>query len=765
GAYHAATSPPARPRSRTDSKGGSEGPAGGGPTGPRRGWKHAASERYARSDTQSAPSGTASAPTTEPQREIWTAAHLGDDASLAFNESVTVRLRGALDVTALRAAVADLLDRHEALRATFTADGLTLLISDGAGAELAFEDLTPLTEAERDARLATRAEAAVTTPFDLERGPLVGLSLHRVAADDHRLLFTAHHIVCDGFSTGVVLRELGRLYTARRRGEQPSLPPAESFTRYAAALRGRVGCSAAADDERYWLGRFTGELPVLDLPTDRARPPRKTYASLREDSVIGGEALSDLKRTAGKLRSSLFAVLLAGFQALLARLTGQEDLVVGVPAAGQSDGEGHGTLVGHAVNLLPIRASVGAGRPFAELAAEVRGALLDAFEHQGLTFGALLARLPVARDPSRLPLVSVVFNLDRGLESDALGFEGLVASVVTNPRRYENFDLFVNAVEIGGHLELECQFNSDLLDRATVGRWLAAYAGLLASVVRDPTAVVGDLDALPPGDLERLAAWNRTSLPVPPGRTVPELIRAQVAATPDAVTLEVDGEELTYAELGRRAARLSRRLRELGAGRGALVGLLLERTPDLVVALLAVLESGAGYVPLDPGYPRERLAYMAEDAGLAVIIGDSRTLAELDLTTGTPLRLDREALALALLPEAPLPRDERSAGPDDIAYVIYTSGSTGRPKGVLVPHRGVVNLLASVAVTPGMSADDRVLALTTLSFDIAVSEVILPLTVGARIVLVSREVAADGARLLEVIRRRAVTFLDATPAT
>ncbi len=694
-------------------------------------------------------------PSTETQREIWTAAQVSGEANLAYNESISVTLRGELDRAQLEAALRELVQRHEALRATFSGDGLNMLLNESAEIPLRDVDCTGNPDA-----LAKLLEQVVTEPFHLERGPLARAHLAKVSPQEHVLVFTAHHIVCDGWSAAVIVRDWAELYSAKKQGRAPALAPAPTFSAWAKEVSAHGESQAGRDEEAWWVDRFRGELPVLELPTDRPRPPRKTFSSLREDYVIGPELIARLKKAGAKERASLFAVLLAGWKVLLHRLSGQDDLVVGIPSAGQSIG-GYDGLVGHCVNMLPLRTRLGADEPVAKVLAAVRTTLLDAQAHQLFTIGQLLQKVPVPRDPSRLPLVSVIFNVDRGMTPDAMPFEGLTPSLEANPRRFETYDLFLNAVDLGGSVKLECQYNTDLFDAVTVRRWLAAYERLLASMaaaLEGGGASVGALAILSEAEQRGVEAWNAASaLPVDPALTVADLIEAQVRRTPDAVAVECEGRRLTYAELDARANAVAAKLRELGVGRGKLVGLAIERSVDMLVGLFGVLKSGAGYVPLDPGYPSERLAFMVQDAGIEVLLTQGAVASELRLPA-------KHTVLVEELP-ASAPPVARDVQPEDVCYVIFTSGSTGKPKGVLLPHRAVVNLLESVKRTPGLSGDDTVLAVTTLSFDIAVSELILPLTVGARIVLATRDVAADGPRLLALLRESKATFLDATPAT
>jgi amino acid adenylation domain-containing protein len=703
------------------------------------------------------------APVTPSQQELWTAAQMGREASCAFNESNTLRFAGPLDVGALRTALQDLVQRHEALRTTLSSDGRTLCIAAASVLEVPLHDLSALRPEEQQARTDRLLGREVQEPFDLERGPLLRALLIRLGPEAHLLGLTAHHIVCDGWSTGVMMRDLAALYTARHRGAAPQLEEAFPFSAYA---RERLDLEATPEHlavERWWLDRFAGEIPSLDLPFDAVRPPLKTYSSAREDHVLPAELVVRLRRLAAGSGASLFTVLLAGFQALLHRLSAERDLVVGILSAGQAT-SGHPGLVGHCVNTLPIRQRMEGTTSFRALVIQTRTAVLDASEHGDHTYGSLLSSLPLRRDPSRLPLVSVLFNLDQEISAGDLPFEGVAVSFASTPRRFETFDLFLNAVEAEGELRLECQYNTDLVEARTARRWLETLEVLLRAAVEDPEQQVGRLPVLSEPERAQLRAWNDTRLDYPRGLQVHQLVEFQAERTPDAIAVVFEGEELSYAELDRRANRLAHRLRALGVTRNVLVGLFLERSLEMAVALLAVGKAGGGYVPLDPAYPRERIGLMIRGSRMHLLVTEESVRARLPECPARVLSLDGDRAAIAAESDAVVPA-AAGASSEDVVYVIYTSGSTGTPKGVLVPHRAVVNLLTSARHRPGMGAGDVVVALATLSFDIAVCELWLPLSVGARVVIARREVAADGERLLDLVRRSGATVLQATPTT
>jgi amino acid adenylation domain-containing protein len=703
-------------------------------------------------------------PTSEAQREVWLADRLGTGASLAFNEAITLQLRGALNLAALREALAALVQRHEALRATVGPDGTELLIGARPAIDLAVYDHRGLSAEEQAAAIDAAGVKTVSTPFSLEQGPLLRTALHRLADDHHVLLLTAHHIVCDGWSWAVIADDLGALY-AQHIGAGDGPQAAGVWADYVAWEAQEAASPEMAAHLKYWLSRFEGGgLPALDLPLDRPRAPVRSFNAARIDRTIDAALIADVRRIGAKAGASAFAALFAAFAATLHRLTRQDDIVIGVPSAGQSASGMH-ALVGHCVNLLPVRTAIDAKQAFDAFVARCGSELLDAFDHQTLTYGSLLKRLPIARDPSRLPLVSVMFNVDQAVKSQIDSFPGLQGELAGVPRTYENFELFVNAAQVDEGLRLECQYNTDLFDAASIERWLAAYEALLRSVVRAPSTPVGALAIVGDAQQRELLALQPAATPVA-STLMHELVEQQAQATPERNALRCDDLVLSYRELDEHANQLAHMLRERGVKRGDRVGLCLARGIDMVVALLGVLKAGATYVPLDPGFPKARLDYFAEDAQLALLLTERAiTVAPTAWCADAAQRvlvIDADT-AWTREPVSALSDPAQRAQPNDAAYVIYTSGSTGKPKGVAVPHGAVANFLESMRREPGLKTDDRLAAVTTLSFDIAVLELLLPLTVGAEVVIVPRDTAMDGAALRGLLESSHATAMQATP--
>ena len=702
-------------------------------------------------------------PVTEPQREVWLADKLGREGSLAYNESVSLRLHGVLDEEALRAAVRELGQRHESLRATLSPSGDELCIAEDFVLDMTRHDLSAWDAQARGDAVRARLRNVVETPFDLERGPLIRVELLALAPQEHLLFLTAHHIICDGWSFGVLVHDLAALY-ARQVGEPGAkLPPPSSFGHYAQVQATLAQTTQFQDDERYWLSRFAAPVPSLDLPLDRPRPRRRTFTARREDVTLDAELVARLRKLGARHGASLFASLFTGFTTLMRRLSGQSDVVVGIAAAGQSVG-GHESLVGHCVNILPVRSEVQAGTGFAAVLAATGTTLLDAFEHQHYTFGTLLQKLAIPRDPSRLPLVNVLFNLDQPLDKGSVRFPGIEFEFCANARSYEAFELFVNAVPVDGGIRLECQYNCDLYDAASVRRWMGMLDTLLRAAVANPDCPWDELQWVSVAELQAL----KNLQPLPSGydtrRLVHERFAAHAAATPDSVAISFGAQEITYAELDRRANAIAQALRVRDVARGSLVGVCLEREPDLYAAVLGILKAGAAFVPLDPTYPKDRLNFMVEDAGLAAVLSKTALLGTVEYARERTLLLDADLDPRDGERVSALAVDECNATPDSPAYVIYTSGSTGKPKGVVVPHRALVNLLCSMQNTPGLCADDRLVAVTTMSFDMSIPELFLPLTVGACVVVASRDDARDGLALRRLLESSGATIMQATPS-
>ncbi len=699
-------------------------------------------------------------PATDPQQEIWAASRLGDDASCSFNESVLVRLRGVLDVAALHHAVGRLVHHHEALRSTFCpADG-RVCVARVMALDLPLEDLTGLPEPERDARAAATLAGEVATPFDLARGPLLRLRLVRLRTEHHALIVTAHQFICDRGSMALLLRDLGQFYGLARGGGSALIAPAVPFSEYARRSLEEETRAEFARSEAYWRSQYCGERPVLDLPTDRPRLRSRTYRAGHVEHVLDANLVQALKRLSAGHGANLSVTLLSAYVALLHRLTGQRDLVVGIWATGQSGGA-MSTVVGPCARLLPIRARLDPAAGFAALLQHIRGRLLDAQEHQRVSLGRLLQTLHLPPDPSRPPLVATTFNLDAAGDGKAPAFAGLIADVQSNPRLFAGTELSVHAAEVGGRVMLECLYNTDLFDAETVRDRLTSFEEMLHGIVTSPGRAVARLPLLSRGQQERLLPRVPAATPDgPPDRTLVALLADAAARAADRPAVTCGAASLGYAELHARANRLAHHLRGIGVGRGAVAGLCVERSADLLVGILGVLKAGAACLPLEPAHPRERLVRMLADARAEVVLTQQLLLGRLPADGPAVVCLDRAALDA--LPDTPPPDGTR---PEDIAYVMFTPGPTGQLHAVPVPHGHIAQRLRCLADEPGLTEDDVLVALASPAIDRSVPELLGPLTVGARVVVATREEASDGHRLARLLADQRATAVQGTPAT
>ena len=669
-------------------------------------------------------------PLTEGQRQLWIESQMGEAAGRAYLESLSIRLHGALDVAALRGALQALSDRHDALRTTFAPGGETQRVHPSVAVEVPLTDFRGEAPGEREARVEAWVRETARRPFDLARGPLVRFSLAALAEDEHLLLFDSHHAVLDGWSVSVLIGELGELYAARTEGRGAALPPPPD---HAALLRAQL--EADRDDGRahaYWTARFADGVPVLDLPADRPRPPARSYRGERVTRVVESALVRRLAGAGREHGLTLFHTLLSAMMVWLGRLGGHDDVVVGTPSAGQAAGADGAELVGYGISFLPIRARLDAAAPFAQHARRVRRAVLEALEHRRFSFPRLVDELLPRRDASRPPLVAAAMYLDRQAGAPPLG--GLRAEVAGNFTGGARGDLELGMTETAGlELRLDCDFATDLFDPETVARWLGLFERLLEAVARGFGTPLGALELLGAGEREQLlVAWSGATADYPRDACIPAVFGEQAARAPDAAALVHGGEWVTYGELDARANRLANHLRRLGVGPEHRVGLCLERGPELIVSVLAILKAGGAYVPLDPVYPRERLAFMLADAGVSVLVTDTRLAEALPRAGAARVLLDAHRDAVAAESAA----DPRVRVPaEGLAYLVYTSGSTGTPKAVAVPHRAVLRL-ARGGRWVRLDADETVLQLAPIAFDASTFEIWGTLLNGARLAIV-----------------------------
>ncbi|GAA0240802.1 amino acid adenylation domain-containing protein [Cryptosporangium japonicum] len=681
------------------------------------------------------------------QERLWFLEQL-TPGSGAYTIPVVLRIRGPLDTAALLAAVRGVVARHEPLRSRFTDAGNgrpVLTVDPPSAADTIGMAVVDVPEEHAQARV----EAHVTQPFDLATGPLVRPLLLRLGPVDHLFVLAIHHVVTDGWSMDLFLDELTALYDDRP-ADLPELPV--RYRDYAAWQRTRTDGPEKDADLDYWRGAVAG-LEPLDLPTDHPRPPRQTFRGAEHTVDLGAAVRTGVARLADTTGATPYMVLLAGVHALLGRYSGQSDFAVGSPVAGRTHGELE-KLVGMFVNTLTLRASLGGDPTFAELVRRTRETCLDAFAHQELPFEQLVQALNVPRDVSRSPLFQVLFALQNYAEHSGRAPHGTTLEHWSAPVTATRFDLEIYVRDDpAGHLWATFVYNIDLFRPDTVERLADHLHRLLSAALDDPDRPVSGLELT---TADERSARSGPPVELPADATLPSLIAETVRRRPAAVAVTFEGADLTYAELDARAAELAGRLRALGVGPGDLVAVCAERSPELVVALYAVLRTGAAYLPLDPEYPVRRLEHMLTDSGASVVL-TQRRFATL-LTCERRIVLDDAPTDAAGGEPGPGPR------PTDPAYVIYTSGSTGGPKGVPNTHRAIVNRLDWMQRTYRLGDDDVVLQKTPASFDVSVWEFFWPLLAGARLVLAKPGGHKDAEYLRDLVRTEGVTTLHFVPS-
>ena len=695
------------------------------------------------------------------QQRLWFLNQL-EGPSAVYNVPLALRLRGALDLPALAAALARVVERHEVLRTVFReVDGRPVQIVSGAAPPtLILEDLSGLPSAARERAVEAAAGEEADHVFDLGAGPLLRLRLLRCSAGEHVLLATLHHMVTDAWSTGIFQDEVARGYTAGVRTEEPSGPPLTvQYADFAAWQRSRLAGPALAAQQAYWVGRLAGAPKLLPLPTDRPRPAAQSFRGAVHAFTLEGAA-APLRALGRQRGATLFMTLLSGFALLLSRYSGEDDVVLGTPIANRTRGELE-PLIGLFANTLALRVGLAGAPSFEAVLAAVREATLGALAHQDLPFEALVEALRPERDLRHSPVFQVLFAL-QNVPQGALEMPGLALEPLPRRNRTSRFDLSLFAEETADGLSARFEYSADLFDASTVDRLAAHLGTLLRGAAAAPGLPAARLPLLTAAERDEALAGLRHTARPRPAEPVHRRIAAQAARTPSRIAVQCGDRTLTYGELAMRAAGLAGRLRQAGLGPGDRVGLLVERSVEMVAALLGILESGAAYLPLDPSFPRERLAFMLRDAGAALVVAEPG-LREIAREAGVPDLLLHRALAPA--PRRAGPPPAAAVAAEDLAYILYTSGSTGRPKGVEVPHAALANFLAAMDTLFALGAGDTFLAVTTLSFDIAGLEVFLPLISGARLVIAEAASVRDGAALAALVRASGATALQATPST
>lgn len=696
-------------------------------------------------------------PLSADQRQVWLHAIMAPDMPL-YNESITIHRFGSFDRSAMERSVNEILRRHEAWRTAFVEEQGVLVqrVCEHRDIDLPFNDVSHLPEADRDAAALAIGQEDARRAIDLSDAPLFRARIVKLADDNHRLYFTLHHIIFDGVAIyRVIVPELAKLYDAFARGAPSPLPmPALQYGDYAIWQQEHLKSAPIQKQIDYWRKTLADAPPKLELVGDRTKPARPTHAGSMEVFEIPNDLIENLKQVGRRHGVTLYMTLLAAYHAQLHLYSGEEDIIVG----GVTDLRRRPELenvVGYFLNTISLRAKPRGETRFSDFLIEVRDSVLGALAASEAPFDEVVRALDVKRQPGTHPLFNCLFSIEPPVDPFPDGWDLTQMDVVVGGAK---FDLYLELDERQNEgMHGRFLYSTELFDPSTVRRMIGHYMTILEGVVADATLPLKDLPLLGADERQKLLVdWNATEVAASPA-LLPGTFRGQVAARPDAVAIRFGDQRASYAALDTRADAIASGLHEAGIKQGDLVGICLDRSPDMVAALLAVHRIGAAYLPLDPDFPAARLDYIARDARAKALLSEKKLG--------------------HVLPDCPLPRlliDDMTAvgavptvtvAPDDLAYVLYTSGSTGNPKGVEISHRALINLLESFRMNPGFTADDSLLAVTTLSFDIAGLELFLPLISGGELILAPKSVTADPRRLSELFVSSKPSVMQATPAT
>ncbi len=695
------------------------------------------------------------------QQRLWFLAHL-EGQNAAYNMPFALKLHGQLAAAALHQATTALIQRHECLRLCFLeVDGIGTVERIASYDPFNVIDLSALSDAERARQVNDQLARHGKDAFDLTSGPLFSLHLLRLGEQEHVLLCNMHHIISDGWSMGVMVRDWSELYRAATEQREPVLPELSiQYTDYAAWQKDWLRGETLKAQLSYWRDKLTGAPELLDLPTDFPRPAVKTYQGQHLQSTLPVDLVDDIKRVSHEHGATVFMGLLSAFNVLLYRYSRQTDVLVGSPIANRTQRQTE-DLIGFFVNTLVLRSQLDSQQTFVELLQQVRQTALGAYSHQDIPFEFLVEQLNPARSTSYSPLFQVMFIL-QNTPMEALAFGDIKVEILEPELTTAKFDLTLSMTEVGGGFICDWEYSTDLFEADTILRMAGHFETLLRELMRVPEQAVSAFSLLSPAEAGELQRWNATAFEYPRHQTMVDLFEAQAALHPDKIAVRCASAELSFAELNAQANQLAAYLRGLGVGQDTLVGICVERSLEMLVGLLGILKAGGAYVPMDLDYPRERLRVMLDDSAIQVLLTQQRLINHLPESGLTLLCLDRGWPAISAHSTA---NPDRSSSPNHPAYVIFTSGSTGRPKGVMIEHGALLNFLTYMRQRIGIRESDRFLALTTLSFDIAGLELYLPLISGSQVVIIPRETAMDGERLMQAMDEQRITIMQATPAT
>ena len=696
------------------------------------------------------------------QQRLWFVDQMTPD-SPEYNIFWAIRIKGLLNLSALKQSFNEIVQRHEVLRTNFkTLEGQPLQeIAPNLQLELPVMDWRQLSQSEREARLVGIADAEAKKPFNLAKDPLLRITLVHLDEAEYVALLTMHHIVSDAWSIGIFTREIAQLYEAFCTGQPSPLPVLPiQYADFAAWQRQWLQGEVLNKQLSYWKKQLGSNPPVLQLPTDRPRPKVRTFNGSKQSFSVPTEIVKGLKKLSQKEEVTLFMTLLSAFKTLLYRYTFQEDILIGSPIANRNQKQTE-SLIGFFINTLVLRTNLSGNPTFRDLLQRVKKVALSAYEHQDLPFEKLVGELQLERDLSYSPVFQVKFMLQNAPQ-EQLKLPGLTLSFLSTENSTAKLDLSLDMYETASGLTGTFEYNTDLFDKATINRMVEHFCCLLSGIVNNPEQHLSELPLLTQAERHQLLVeWNHTQVEYPQNQCFHQLFEAQVEKTPNAVAVVFKNQQLTYRQLNQRANQLAHYLQKLGVKPEFKVGLCFERSPEMIVGLLGILKAGGAYLPLDPTYPQERLTFMLSNSQVPILLTTQNLAAKLPEHQAQVVCLDTDWTTIAGESEENL---NSGVTVKNLAYLIYTSGSTGTPKGVLVPHQGLSNLTKDKIRTCKVQPDSRILQFFSLSFDASIPELVMALGSGAALHLGTTEDLLPGSYLTKLLREQAITHITLPPS-
>ncbi|MBD2137713.1 amino acid adenylation domain-containing protein [Anabaena sp. FACHB-1237] len=698
-------------------------------------------------------------PLTEAQKQLWFLDKLGEDSAVAYVDSLYAELKGNLDIALLQESLNTVINRHEALRTRIDNEGEFQEILPFVNVGIEVIDFTHLSGNAQETEIKSWLEAQFKQRFDLTQAPLFQVYLLKLDAELHRLVAKIHHIIADGWSVSLVLQEVTQLYSAKCQRKFISLPKTKQFQDYSEWQNQQSQTVEMQIQESYWLNQFANDIPVLNLPTDRPHPAMMSYRGNRQSWKLDSDLTKAIKQVSKKQGCTLFMTLLAAYKVLLHRLSGNQEIVVGIPTSGRSF-PGSENIVGYCVHLLPIKSSLDAAVSFGEYLKNIRAILLDGYEHQDYPFSTLLNKLDLHRDFSRPALVSAAFNLDLPLGRPTMF--GVEMSFLSPPKIPLAYDIYLTVTDANDELFLDCGYNLDVFNDETIQRWLHHFQNLLTAIVQNPQQLIREIPLLTSAEqLELLVTRNQTEKSFPADKCLHQLFSEQVEKYPDSSAVVFANQRLSYQELEEKSNQLAHYLQSLAVKPEEIVGLCVERSLDMIVGLLGILKAGAAYLPLDPSFPKERLTYMLEDAKVNILLTQTAVTSSIPSTTAKIITLDSDS---NIISKYPTTSPVSTVKPDNLAYVIYTSGSTGQPKGVMIEHHSIVNYTTSIIDQLKIEPGSSFLLISTVSADLGNTMIFPALCTGGQLHILSWDEAADAKRFSQYVAKNAIDYIKAVPS-